>query len=370
MKILHIANEVVDTGNGIANAAVDLACCEAELGHDVSFVSSGGAYVKLLAAYGVRHYEVRQKPSRVAELASDIPRLRSIVRDIRPDIVHAHMMLGAVLMRMGRDLFGFGDYGLVTTVHNEWRKASQLMLAGDRIIVLSESGKSRYARRGFPMSKLSVVRHGILNAPRLRDPGEQDPLPANIDFSAPVVATVAGLYKRKGIGDLIDAFGRIADEFPTASLIIMGWGPDRETFEEQRKRIRGGDRIHFLGFVANPRSILEHVSLFVLPSHTESFPLALCEARAAGCAVIGTAVGGVPELLENGKAGMLVPPHDPAALAAVFRRVLSDPRELAKWKAAATANLDWLSCDRMTLETMNVYQSVLDERSARRKRRS
>ena len=69
MKILHIANEVVDTGNGIANAAVDLACSEAELGHDVSFISSGGAYVKLLADYHVHHYEIRQKPSRMAELA-------------------------------------------------------------------------------------------------------------------------------------------------------------------------------------------------------------------------------------------------------------------------------------------------------------
>jgi glycosyltransferase involved in cell wall biosynthesis len=370
MKILHIANEVVDTGNGIANAAVDLACSEAELGHSVSFISSGGAYVKLLADYHVSHHEIRQKPSRMAELAIDIPRLRSIVRDIRPDIVHAHMMLGAVLMRMGRDLFGFGDYGLVTTVHNEWRKASQLMLAGDRIIMLSESGRSRYVRRGFPKSKLSVVKHGILNAPRLRHAADLDPLPNNIDFSAPVIATVAGLYKRKGIGDLMDAFGRIADEFPTASLIIMGWGPDRELFEEQRKRIRGGDRIHFLGFVSNPRAILERASIFVLPSHTESFPLALCEARAAGCAVIGTTVGGVPELLENGAAGLLVPPHDPAALATVFRRVLRDPQELERWKAAASSNLEWLQCERMTRETLNVYESVLEERRARRKRHS
>jgi glycosyltransferase involved in cell wall biosynthesis len=96
----------------------------------------------------------------------------------------------------------------------------------------------------------------------------------------------------------------------------------------------------------------------------------LCEARAAGCAVVGTAVGGVPELLEHGKAGLLVPPHDPAALADVFRRVLKDPRELEKWKNAATTNLDWLQCERMTRETLDVYESVLDERRARRKRQS
>ena len=66
------------------------------------------------------------------------------------------MMLGAVLMRLGRDLFGFGDYGLVTTVHNEWRKASQLMLAGDRIIVLSESGKGRAMRDVVSRSRSSA----------------------------------------------------------------------------------------------------------------------------------------------------------------------------------------------------------------------
>lgn len=368
MRILHIANEVVDTGNGISNAAVDLACCQAELGHDVAFISSGGAYVQLLSRFGVQHYEISQRPREIAALFKGVPKLKSVIREFRPDIVHAHMMLGAVLMRLARDVFRFGDYSLVTTVHNEWRKASHLMQLGDRVIILSESGRERYARKGFPPHKMSVVKHGILDAPRLRGAVQPQSPPPSIDPGAPMIATVAGLYKRKGIGDLIAAFGEIADEFPTATLVVIGWGPDQKAFEDQTRQIRGGDRVRFAGFVAQPQAVLKHAAIFVLPSHTESFPLALAEARAAGCAVVGTSVGGVPELLENGRAGLIVPPHDPAALADVLRRLLRDPQELASWRAAARANLDWLRCERMTVDTLDVYASVIEEQHAGRKR--
>ena len=104
-------------------------------------------------------------------------------------------------------------------------------------------------------------------------------------------------------------------------------------------------------------------TVFVLASHTESFPLSIAEAREAGCAIVGTAVGGVPELLEHGQAGLLVPPHDPNALAQALRHLLGDPQELARWRQAAQANLAWLSCERMARETVEVYASLLQQRS-------
>jgi glycosyltransferase involved in cell wall biosynthesis len=73
-------------------------------------------------------------------------------------------------------------------------------------------------------------------------------------------------------------------------------------------------------------------------------------------------VGGVPELLEDGKAGLLIPPFDVEALATALRRLLGDPQELIRWQLAARANIDWLSCARMENETMDVYVSLLRER--------
>ncbi|MCJ2133672.1 glycosyltransferase family 4 protein [Methylobacterium sp. J-026] len=358
MKILHAANELVNKGNGIVNSAVDLACMQSEAGHDVSFVSSGGGYLDLLSEFNIHHEYANMYIRSGWPFFRTLPRLREIIRSRKPDIVHAHMMTGAVLMRLGRDLAGFGDYGLITTVHNEWRLTSNLMQAGDRVIVLSESGRRAFHKRGFRYDKMHVVRHGILQSPRrraevhareVRPPGRRPP----------VIITVAGLYRRKGVGDLISAFGDIANEFPDATLQILGSGPDRDYFEALKAQANGSDRIHFQGFIAKPYQALREASVFVLASHTEAFPLAVAEAREAGCAVIATAVGGIPELLDHGRAGILIPPHNPAFLAQELRRVLRDPVELERWRRAARTNLDWLSCKRMADETIGVYRSLL-----------
>ena len=121
MKILHVANELVDTGNGIVNSAVDLACTQSMAGHDVSFITSGGGHVPLLGKYNVRHFKVSLYPRRAFQLLRDLPRLKYIVQSEQPEIIHAHMVTNAVLMRLGRSLAGFGNYGLGTTIHNDFK---------------------------------------------------------------------------------------------------------------------------------------------------------------------------------------------------------------------------------------------------------
>jgi glycosyltransferase involved in cell wall biosynthesis len=297
MKIVHLVNEAVTTGNGIVNSAVDLACLQSMLGHDVSYISSGGGYIGLLEQHNVRHHEVCQYPGRVLELLRDLPRLAHILKSLQPDIVHAHMMTGAVLMRLGRAFAGFGDFGLVTTIHNEWRPASYLMRLGDRVIVLSENGKTTFRKRGFSNHTLRVVPHGILHSPRRMSEAQDDEGSPVVPQCAPLIVTMAGLYRRKGIGDLIQAFGQIAEEFPEASLLVLGWGPERALFERQKASVTGGDRIHLLGFVEKPRAILRQATVFVLASHKESFPLSIAEAREAGCAI----VAGSPNCSSMGK---------------------------------------------------------------------
>lgn len=358
MKILHVANELVNKGNGIVNSAVDLACMQSEAGHDVSFVSSGGGYMDLLSEYNIKHHNVNMYVRSGWSFVKSLPRLKRIIKDVKPDIVHAHMMTCAVLMRAGRDLAGFGHYGLITTVHNEWRMTSNLMQAGDRVIVLSENGRRAFARRGFSNAKMHVVRHGILQSPRRRAETHMRQTSHAIR-KPPVIVTVAGLYRRKGVGDLIRAFGDIADEFPDATLHIIGAGPDLNHFEKLASSTNGSERIVFKGFVARPYRDLQEASVFVLASHTEAFPLAVAEAREAGCAIIATTVGGVPELLDHGRAGILIPPHNPDFLAQELRRVLGNPTELENWRRAARSNLDWLSCQRMADETITVYRSLL-----------
>ena len=210
----------------------------------------------LLGKYNVRHFNVSLYPRRAFQLVRDLPRLKYIVQSEQPEIIHAHMVTNAIYMRLGRSLAGFGSYGLVTTIHNEWRLTSHLMRAGDRVIVLSDHGKKTFINRGFPDHKLRIVPHGILHSPRRLSEVEHEQVAPPVQDRAPLIVTMAGLYRRKGIGDLIAAFGQIANEFPKASLLVLGWGPDQASFERQKNSVRGGERIHLQGFVAKPRSIL------------------------------------------------------------------------------------------------------------------
>lgn len=361
MRIFHIANEVVSTGNGISNSSVDLACVQSKLGYEVSFISSGGGYIDLLRDHGIDHYSVNLYMRTGLSFLGSMNKLRRLTQEFKPDIVHAHTMTGAVLMRVGRDFARFGKYGLVTTVHNEWRSSSNLMNAGDRVIVLSENGRKAFESRGFAKRKLHVICHGILQSPRRHT--EILAQSQNVmTEDRQIIVTVAGLYKRKGIGDLISSFGMLAESFPLAELHIIGWGPDEKYLRKIASGVPGSDRIHFRGFIAKPYKELKKASIFVLASHTEAFPLAVAEAREAGCAIIATTVGGVPELLEQGRAGILIPPHQPAALAVALRRLLGDRAELEKWRSAACSNLNWLSCERMADQTIEVYRSLLQSR--------
>jgi glycosyltransferase involved in cell wall biosynthesis len=124
------------------------------------------------------------------------------------------------------------------------------------------------------------------------------------------------------------------------------------------------DSVHFAGFVADPRPYLAQTDVFALASHADPCPLAIIEAREAGCAVVGTRAGGIPELLEGGAAGVLVDAGEPQQLAAKLRWLLMDTHARAELGARAKRNLEGLSVDRVAHEYMAIYQRTLAERAS------
>jgi glycosyltransferase involved in cell wall biosynthesis len=354
MRIIHILNEVQEIGNGIVNVAVDLACLQAKSGHEVAVLSGGGEYETLLANYGVKHYQLDQtrKPINLIKAARSY---QAIVQEFQPDIVHAHMITGVVLAALLRKK---GGYGLVSTVHNEFQRSSIFMGLADRVIAVSKAVAEAMMRRGISQAKLRVICNGTLGSPRSRPLQDYEPLP----LQRPAIATVAGMYHRKGITELIAAFEQIGSDFPEAHLYIVGNGPDRHEFEAQASQTAVSSRIHFEGFQPQPQRYLLACDIFVLASHREPFGLVLSEAREAGCAIIATDVDGIPEALDNGKAGLLVPAKDSNALAAALVQLLNDPNTLQEWKAKAHQNLEWLNVDRVHQETLAVYRELFPER--------
>jgi len=349
MKILHIVNHVKKAGNGIVNVAVDLACLQAQEGHQVAIASAGGEYQSLLQEYSVEHFTLIQdrKPQIIVKA---IAQTNKILTTFQPDIIHVHMITGVILAWM----FKFKhQYTLIATVHNEFQKTAILMGLADQVIAVSEAVANALVKRGIPQAKISVVFNGTLDSPRTLCVNKYTPA----SLQHPAIVSVAGMYKRKGIDTLIAAFAQIAPEFLDIHLYLVGDGPDRSLFEEQAFNTNCSQRIHFEGFCSSPQTYLLATDIFVLASVHDPCPLALIEAREAGCAIIATAVDGIPEILEQGKAGILVPPQNPHLLAEALTRLLSDRQLKLEYARLAKENLPRYSAIRVNQETLSVYQN-------------
>jgi glycosyltransferase involved in cell wall biosynthesis len=350
MQILHILNDIRKLGNGIVNVAIDLACLQAQSGHTVAIAAQGGEYEALLSTYGVKHFPLNQTRTPI-NLIQAAWQYRTIVQTFQPDIVHAHMMTGVVLARVLR---GNSRYALVSTVHNEFQRSAIVMGLADRVIAVSQAVAESMAKRGIPLAKLRAVFNGTLGSPRTRPAQDYQPLP----LQRPAITTVAGMYHRKGITELITAFSQIATQFPTTHLYLVGNGPDRLEFEAQAQIMGAADRIHFEGFQPEPQRYLIASDIFVLASHKEPAGLVILEAREAGCAIVASNVDGIPQGLDAGKAGILVPPNDASALAQALHELLDNADQMQFWQTQARQNLEWLSVERVHQETMAIYNEL------------
>jgi glycosyltransferase involved in cell wall biosynthesis len=349
MKILQLANHCDRSGNGIVNVAVDLSCYLASSGHAVVFASAGGEYESLLAERGVKHVDVDQRRRRPQQLIRAVSRLFRVCRHFRPDIVHAHMITGALIARVLRPFF---NYKIVTTVHNEFEKTAVLMTVGDRVIAVSDAVQTALVARGISAQKIVVVKNGSAESPRLV--GE----PPVVALDHPAIVTVAGMNHRKGIADLIEAFDIVVQRSNDASLYLVGNGSEFSLFRDMADRLASHERIHFMGFVADPRGFLREADVFILASHSEPFGLVLTEAREASCAIVATDVGGIPEALDAGEAGILVPAARPDLMANAIEDLLNNPQKARDLARRASQGLDRFTVSRFGKETEEVYTAL------------
>lgn len=358
LRILHILNDVREVGNGITNVVVDIACEQARVGHIVAVASAGGEYEELLERRRVKHYTLEQKREPVS-LFRAAQHFQDIVREFRPDVVHCHMMTGMVIARFLR---GWTNYRLVSHIHNVHQRSSVLMRLAERVIPVSDAVAEYMYQRGVPKWKMRVVQNLTLGSPRL--PAIDACTPAQLE--QPAIVTVAGMNHRKGIAELICSFEQVAKRFPTAHLYLVGDGPDRSAFETQAVSSSVANHIHFEGFQSNPKSYLLAAEVFVLASYRDSCPLVISEAREAGCAIVASNIDGIPEALDRGEAGVLVPPKDVKELANAIETLLANPSEHRRWKRAALQNLERLTVTKMAEEVTAVYYELLGNAQVKR----
>jgi glycosyltransferase involved in cell wall biosynthesis len=145
---------------------------------------------------------------------------------------------------------------------------------------------------------------------------------------APIVGFVGRLQPEKGVDVLLQAATTVLAVVPQASFVIIGDGPLLPTLEEQAGQLGLSSRVRFLGFRADVPRLLTQLSAVVIPSRNEGTPLVLLEAMSAGVPVVASAVGGIQDVLRQGKEGLLVAPDDPAALADALCSLLLDPERM------------------------------------------
>ena len=351
IRVLHLLNSMTGWGCGIVNAALDIISGQMKESLEVAVCSGDGELISLLEKHGIRHFLLEQKRT-ISSLSRAATSFRRVVREFRPDIVHSHMITGTILARAAR--FGM-PYRVVAHVHNIHQRSSVLMGFADRLIAVSDAVAREMSAHGIPAKKVRVVRNGTLGSIRLSDP---DDVPAR-QLAEPAIVTVAGMNHRKGVAELITAFEQVCRRVPQSHLYLVGSGPDRREFEAQAMISPMSARIHFEGFQADPIPYMKAASVFVLASRRDSFPLVLPEARHCGCAIVATSVDGIPEALEHGRAGLLVPPLNPDALAAAILRLLEDPAQAASLKLRSRQNLDVFRVERVASQITQVYTELL-----------
>jgi sugar transferase (PEP-CTERM/EpsH1 system associated) len=290
-----------------------------------------------------------------------IVQLARAFRRGRPEVVHTHdqraLFYAGPAARLARvPMIVHTRHG--RDIHATRRQAAlfrQLAKLVDRFVCVSEEVAQLSRAQGIAGSRLRTIHNGI----DLSRFGFKGPDPAG-----PVV-TVARLSPEKDVANLVRATAMAVERVLGLRVAIAGGGPCRRDLERFAAGLGLGDRIAFLGEVRDVPPVLARARMFVLPSRSEGIPLTVLEAMACGLPVVATRVGGLPEVVDEGVTGLLVPSADPAALADAMARIWNDPERRERMGRAGRRRAE----DRFDVRRM-VAQYELLYREGTRGRRS
>lgn len=264
----------------------------------------------------------------------DFFRLRRLFKRLKPDVVGTH---SSVDSRAG--LFAAASCGVKCrlryrhvstpvksnplTKFQYTRLATHVITTGDKI------SDDLVATLGLPRDRVACVSTGV-ESPDALVSREEARLALCRELGLPdtarFIGQVAVLRSWKGHGDLMKAFDSLAAEFPGHHLVFVGEGPFRDRIEGPRALLASGSRIHLVGHRENPWPAFRAMDVCCLCSVSgEGIPQSLMQAMLAGTPVVGTDVGGIPEVVKHGETGLVVPPASPERLADTLRETLQDP---------------------------------------------
>lgn len=236
-----------------------------------------------------------------------------------------------------------------------WLK-KKLMEHVRAIIVCSQAAKNIVCEEDSGCaSKLTIIPNGIDIEEFITQAKNADRMEIR---SVTLILCVAELHERKGQRYLIEAVKRLAAKFPDIKLVFAGEGGRRKYYEKLARPL--GDRAAFFGRRRDIASIMAAADMLVLPSVREAFGLVLLEAASVGLPTIATNVGGIPEIIEHGKTGLLVPAGNPEEIAKAIIMYLEHPAFAAELAKRAKEKVEKeFHARSMAMRTAEVYDKVL-----------
>jgi glycosyltransferase involved in cell wall biosynthesis len=257
------------------------------------------------------------------------------------DLVHTHSPLPAIVVRAipsGR------RPPVVHTEHNLWPRYQAVTRLGNALTfrrnvgaLAVSDGVAASMHRRFGGPRVTVLHHGIDLARSVHVTAARAAARATLGLpsAAPALGTVANFTPKKDHATLLEAVAAMAPAHPDLRVLLIGSGPLEQELRVRARTLNLERSVVFTGSRGDVADILPALDVFVLSSRYEGLPVSLLEAMASGVPPVATAVGGVPEVVTDGRDGLLVPAGQPAALATAIGRLLDDVDLRSRLGAAA-----------------------------------
>ena len=285
----------------------------------------------------------------------------SLIHQIKPDIIHAHSSKAGVVARVAGWIckvpvvFTAHGWGFTPGTPNKRRIVALIaekLLAPltAKLICVSENDRQLALSLGVgSKNSLVTVRYGIGNIPvSLADPARN---PARLIM-------VARFNEQKDQATLLKAISQLNDH--SIHLDLVGSGPSWESCKDLAKSLAIEDQVSFLGDRRDVPDLLAQFQIFILSTNYEGLPISILEAMRSGLPVVATSVNGIPEEVEHGKTGLLVPRHDVQALADALQTLIQSPEIRQQMGKAGRQKFEQeFTVDRMIAETKAIYEQVL-----------
>ena len=337
---------------------------------------NGGVLEERLLAEGITVEVVRERDKSIFGLILNIS---NIVRSNECKLIHSHRykenFIAVCVSGLCRGVCLVKTiYGLREIVTG-WRRlkrslyyAADLLLSRkfiDKTIVVTKDIGHEISST-VPKDRIEVINNSI-NTRALLESSKKAQIQSTESVDARLVGTFSRLVNIKGLDYFIKAADQLTRRSYDLRFVIGGEGPEKESLMELCERLGLRDKFLFTGFVDDIYSYIANFDIFVISSHHEGFPTAALEAMALGVPVVATRVGGVPEVIEHRRTGILVNPCDQSALADGIESLLCDRELYERIKQHACDEVfEHYSNESQAKKTVKLYREIIQNTDASR----